>query len=212
MKKKTLIIALSILVISIFSVSTTIAFLSARDTSDNVFTIGNVEITLTESETNELGKKTGDEINYSNRYHLMPGYTYTKDPTVTVNNGSADSYVRMLITMNNISELKNIYGNDFTLEDIFSNWGSNWKYENEVKNTDGTITYEYRYKNVVNGENGDNKLEPIFTTFGVPGEATIEDLKNIEDLEITVKAQAIQKSGFNNDDEAWEGFKKQYNE
>jgi len=81
-----------------------------------------------------------------------------------------------------------------------------------VENSDGTITYEYRYKKVVNGENGDNKLEPIFTSFVIPGEATINDLENIEDLEIIVKAQAIQKSGFNNDDEAWEGFKKQYGE
>lgn len=212
MKKKNILIIFCLFLVSIITVYSTVSFFTDVESNVNVFTVGNVAITLTESETDELGNKTGKVINYSNKYHLMPGYTYTKDPTVTVKNGSADSYIRILITMNNINELKNIYGNDFTLEDMYSNWGENWVYASEKNNTDGTITYEYRYKNVVNGENGDIKLEPIFTTFGIPGETTISDLENIEDLEITVIAQAIQTSGFNDANEAWEGFNKQYSE
>lgn len=36
-----------------------------------------------------------------NQYKLMPGMTYTKDPTVTVKAGSAESYVRLKVTFNN---------------------------------------------------------------------------------------------------------------
>ena len=35
----------------------------------------------------------------------MPGTTYTKDPTVTVLNGSEASYVRMKVTFNNATEI-----------------------------------------------------------------------------------------------------------
>ena len=35
----------------------------------------------------------------------MPGHTYIKDPTVTVKEGSEDSYVRMKVTFNNASQI-----------------------------------------------------------------------------------------------------------
>lgn len=212
MKKKTILIVISILLISIFSVSATVAFMTDKETDTNVFTIGNVSISLVESKVDELGNKTGGETSLTNKYHLMPGYTYIKDPTVIVENESEDSYVRILITLNSIVELKALYGEDFTLEDIYSNWNENWTYINKVKNDDGTITYEYRYKNIVNGLNGDNRLEPLFTSFTIPGETTKNELENLVNLKIIIKAQAIQATSFENANEAWNSFKKQYGE
>ena len=212
MKKKTLLIVLSILLISIFSISTTIAFMTSKETDNNTFTIGNVSIKLVESKVDELGNKTGEETSITNVYHLMPGYTYTKDPTIIVEDKSSDSYVRILITLNNVSKIKDIYGEDFSLEDIYSNWGENWIYTTKKDNSDGTITYEYRYKDVVDGENGDIKLEPLFTEFTVPGQTTRNELENLQELKVTIKGQAIQAASFKNADEAWKGFVKQYSE
>ena len=41
----------------------------------------------------------------ANSYELMPGNTYTKDPTVTVKAGSEESYVRMKVTFNNATKI-----------------------------------------------------------------------------------------------------------
>jgi len=50
----------------------------------NTFTVGNVEISLNESTTNE--------------FPLIPGATYTKDPTVTVKAESLDCYLFIKVT------------------------------------------------------------------------------------------------------------------
>lgn len=45
----------------------------------------------------------------TNEYHLLPGHTYTKDPTVTVKTGSDASYVRMKVTFNNAKAIIAVY-------------------------------------------------------------------------------------------------------
>lgn len=212
MKKRYLLIIFCTLIISIFSVGLTVTFMTDRKKDENVFTIGSVSIALTESKVDELGNVIGNEKSNNNTYHLMPGYTYTKDPTIIVEEGSEDSYVRILVTINSIVELKGLYGEDFVLEDIYSNWGIKWILTNKKTNSDGTITFEYRYKDVVNGLNGEKKLEPLFTNFTIPASATVGELENLANYKIIIKGQAIQKSGFTTDKEAWQAFEKQYNE
>lgn len=212
MNKKYLTLIFCAILISIFSVTATLSFFTDQESDVNVFTSGKVSITLDETEVDELGNKISDKRVLENDYHLMPGYTYLKDPTVTIKNGSNDSYVRILIKINNISELKSIYGEDFNPNSIYTDWGTNWEYVNQKENDDSSITYEYRYKEVVNGLKGDNKLEPIFKAFNIPAKTTIGQLENLEDLEVVIIGQAIQKSGFSNADEAWNSFATQYGE
>lgn len=212
MNKKYLTLIFCVILISIFSVTATLSFFTDQESDVNVFTSGKVSITLDETEVDELGNKISDKRVLENDYHLMPGYTYLKDPTVTIKNGSNDSYVRILIKINNISELKSIYGEDFNPNSIYTDWGISWEYVNQKANDDSSITYEYRYKEVVNGLKGDNKLEPIFKAFNIPAKTTIGQLENLEDLEVVIIGQAIQKSGFSNADEAWNSFATQYGE
>lgn len=212
MNKKYLTLIFCAILISIFSVTATLSFFTDQESDVNVFTSGKVSITLDETEVDELGNKISDKRVLENDYHLMPGYTYLKDPTVTIKNGSNDSYVRILIKINNISELKSIYGEDFNPNSIYTDWGISWEYVNQKANDDSSITYEYRYKEVVNGLKGDNKLEPIFKAFNIPAKTTIGQLENLEDLEVVIIGQAIQKSGFSNADEAWNSFATQYGE
>lgn len=81
MKKKKMIITAAVLAI-IAVIGGTLAYFTDEDHATNVFTLGNVDIELTEPNWNE-----------DNAKDLIPGETIAKDPQVTVKAGSADSYI-----------------------------------------------------------------------------------------------------------------------
>lgn len=100
-KSKALLLTLCAVLLIAASVLGTMAYLTSTDTVTNTFTVGKVEITLDETDvTNPNGPRVK-----ANSYKLMPGTTYTKDPTVTVKVGSEESYVRMKVTFNNATEI-----------------------------------------------------------------------------------------------------------
>lgn len=212
--KRTLIMAASIVLSLCLTVFGTLAYLSDSHTVVNTFTVGNVDITVNETEVDPNGEPTGNEERVeTNEYHLMPGHTYTKDPTMTVHPGSEHSYVRMVVTLNKLEELKAIAclgGEDFTIENIISGWDSElWSLhattEDEASNT---VTYEFRYHETVDASEleEDLVLEPLFTEISMPGEITGEELATIADLELTIHGHAIQVLGFDDADEAWTAF------
>lgn len=100
-KSKALLLTLCAVLLVAASVLGTMAYLTSTDTVTNTFTVGKVEIKLDETDvTNPNGPRVK-----ANSYKLMPGTTYTKDPTVTVKAGSEESYVRMKVTFNNAKEI-----------------------------------------------------------------------------------------------------------
>ena len=96
-KSKALLLTLCAVLLVAASVLGTMAYLTSSDTVTNTFTVGKVEIKLDET---DVTNPTGPRVQ-ANSYKLMPGTTYTKDPTVTVKAGSEESYVRMKVTFNN---------------------------------------------------------------------------------------------------------------
>ena len=92
------------------SILGTLAYLTDQATATNTFTVGNVQIEVDEEKVTPDGTPTpeADDRVTENEYHLIPGQTYTKDPTMTVKAGSEESYVRMLVTINNYAELLQI--------------------------------------------------------------------------------------------------------
>lgn len=113
-KSKALLLTLCAVLLVAASVLGTMAYLTSTDTVTNTFTVGKVEITLDETDvTNPNGPRVK-----ANSYKLMPGTTYTKDPTVTVLKGSEDSYVRMKVTFNNAAALMEMLPNADNLEDF----------------------------------------------------------------------------------------------
>ena len=100
-KSKALLLTLCAVLLVAASVLGTMAYLTSTDTVTNTFTVGKVEIKLDET---DVTNPTGPRVK-ANSYKLMPGTTYTKDPTVTVLKGSEDSYVRMKVTFNNAKEI-----------------------------------------------------------------------------------------------------------
>lgn len=85
---KTLVLALVLMMVVGATIGGTIAWLT--DTSDkvvNTFTDSDIEITLTESDTDP--NTAGEQHDYK----MVPGYTITKDPKVTVETGSEKCYL-----------------------------------------------------------------------------------------------------------------------
>ena len=210
-RSKSLVLALCAILLVVGTVLGTVAYLQDTASVVNTFTVGNVHLKLDEAVVDEKGEPTGGRTETGNAYHLIPGETYTKDPTVTGLKGSEESYVRMMLTLNCASELDAIFApNGAVLTEIFKGYdATKWEYVDVTRGNDNTITYEFRYFETVKPEQHDDLvLDALFDTVTVPNTMTGEQLATIADLKITVEAHAIQATGFANADEAWTAFSK----
>lgn len=207
-KSKILIMTLCAVVLIAASVMGTLAYLTDSEEVVNTFTVGNVDITLDETDVDTAGKPIeGKPRVKENEYHLIPGGEYVKDPTVTVIKGSEEAYIRMLVTISDISDIKAVLGDDFLPENYVEGYNNNiWKCVNIKDNGDDTVTYEFRYLKGIDKASADIVLEPLFEKIKVPGEIDGKGLSQIQDMKITVIGNAIQKAGFENEDAAWKAF------
>ena len=212
MKKKLLIMSVAMVLVCAFAVGMTIAYLTSTDEVVNTFTVGNVQIKLDEADVDEYGRvpqgSPAPRVT-ENTYKLIPGHTYTKDPTVTVLSGSEESYIKMTVTVTKSAELDAIFGEDgANLLSIFNGYDSaNWTYKGNTEDTTAnTRTYEFWYKEEVAAPDADVALDALFDSITVPGNINNDQLKTIEGMTITVNAYAIQADGFANADAAWAAF------
>ena len=209
-RSKALLLALCAVVLVVATVFGTMAYLTSTDEVVNTFTVGNVAITLDEAKANTDGSlvANADRVK-ANKYKLLPGHTYNKDPMVTVLSGSEPSYVKMTVTFSKASELDAIFaptGADLT--SIFNGYNpANWIYKGNTKDANAdTRTYEFWYKEAVSAPTDDVALDALFDSITVPGTITNEQLATIEGMTITVNAYAIQADGFANAEAAWAAF------
>ncbi len=214
-RTKALLLIFSVTVLVVVSVLGTFSYLTSEDEVVNTFTVGKVKISLDEAAVNTDGSviPNADRVK-GNEYHLVPGQTYVKDPTVTVEAGSEESYVRMLVTVNKVAELNEIMGSEFLPQNYVEGWNREvWPCVNTTYSKDNTVTYEFRYYKTVDASKSveDIKLEALFLNFTLPGKITGAQLATIGNLEITVEGHAIQKAGFSTADEAWDAFAEQTN-
>lgn len=206
--KALLVVACALLLVAA-SVFGTMAYLTSTDTVTNTFTVGKVKITLDEAKVNPDGTAvTPAERVKGNSYKLLPGHTYTKDPTLTVKDGSEDAYVRLLVTINEASTLKEVFGTNFLPQNYVDNtWNAQtWPCVKTTVNNDDTVTYEFRYKEIVKANAADQKLDALFKSFTVPGTVNGDQLAKLENLKIEVIGEAIQADGFDKADAAWAAF------
>lgn len=100
MRKKIVALSMAVLMLAVCVIGGTLAyFTDTTESKVNEFTVGNVDIDLT-----ELAWK-GDAT-------LMPGKSYAKDPTITVGEKSQDAYVFLKLDMNKYVSLVNLMGVD----------------------------------------------------------------------------------------------------
>lgn len=223
--KKALVLFLCAVLLVAGSVMGTLAYLTSQDTVVNTFTVGDIAIILDEANVDEMGNVIDETRVKTNDYHLLPGHSYVKDPTVTIRNDSEPAYVRMMVTVNNVKALKAampeyVAGDDvFMLQYLIEGWDSTmWQYVAcvETANGEATVaTYEFRYRDIVSpavpGTDKAyveaNEMLPLFTAINMPGAAlTNEKIANLDGVIITVDAHAIQADGFADADAAWDAF------
>ena len=145
-RTKALLLSLCVVVLTVATAFGTYAYLTDKDADINTFTVGSVHIDLDEADVDDSTPLA--ERDKENKYHLIPGHSYIKDPTVTVKGGSSESYVRMLVTVNYSSQLDAIFGEDgVVLSTIFNNYApANWELTgNREDSSNNTRTYEFRY-------------------------------------------------------------------
>ena len=223
-RNKILLLALCMAALIAVSVLGTMAYLTSTDTVTNTFTVGKVAITLDEAKVNDAGVAvTPAERVKANSYKLMPGHSYTKDPTVTVKAGSEKAYIRMIVTAEFDKKLTD-EKLAMKLDNIFTGFDeASWKQvkkdvttTGEGENAKTKITYEYRYIKDNNPnttftaeKDKDTALSPLFKNVVIPGEWTNDDLAAIGGVKITIVAEAIQADGFNTADAAWVAFDNQ---
>ncbi len=187
------------------SVLGTLAYLTDSESAVNTFTVGNVSIDLAETDVD------GDGDPLKNEYRLVPGEEYVKDPTVTVNAGSENSYVRMVMTVYNWSVAEDALV--FTTppsDTLLGGYDSAvWVPSGVVLNDDeDTAAFEFRYYTTADGSAGDNELPALFETLIVPGTVTGDELQALYDggFKMVVEGHAIQAAGFQSADDAWAAF------
>ena len=187
--KRTLALLLCMVMLVAGSVLGTVAYLPDDDAAVNTFTVGKVYITLDEKDVDDSTPNADRDT--ANKYHLLPGQTYVKDPVIHVDAESDACYLFVKVE-NGIADI-------------------------ETKDTSKTIAAQMAakgWKSVDGDENlyifakGDNvdKYElyaganvEVFDSFTVDGDSVDNEmLDKYEGKNITVTAYAVQKAGFEN--------------
>ncbi len=217
--KKAMLMTLCAIILVVATVFGTMAYLTSTDDVENTFTVGNVKITLDEAKVNTNGSPVeGADRVKANEYKLMPGHTYTKDPTIHVDAASEDCFIRAKVTLTNAKEwiaIATKYA-DNKVENIIKGTDDNiwWVSQPVVDETANTVTYTFVYKNESHTDelgkriwtSTDSKDLVLFNEIAIPGGLTNDELKSVGASKITVVAEAIQADGFKNADEAWAAF------
>lgn len=214
--KKILLYVLCIGAVAAASILGTMAYLTDTDSAVNTFTVGKVNIKLDEADVDKDGKPIPEAGRVQeNEYHLLPGCEYTKDPTITVQPDSENSYIRMILTIHNAGAVQTVIDThdlgDFSA--LISGWDEEiWLYKGfTADETANTISFEFRYKETVSAGEEPVILPALFDTLVVPGAMTAGELADLYDggFKMVVTGHAIQAAGFDSEDEAWKAFAEQ---
>ena len=169
-KKKILVLAVSVCLVAILAIGGTLAYFTDTDAKTNTFTVGNVDITLTEPNWEGTGSQDAPEV--------YPGEPLAKDPTVE-NTGSNPCFVRIKVTgLDCLAPASNItYRTDYMTGKLGDNW---------VLHTDG-----YFYYNKVLGVK--ETTDALFDQIVIPTDLTNGNADT--EFNVVVTAEAVQAQG-----------------
>lgn len=167
-KKKIVSLCLAAVLVVMAVAGATVAYFTDTDAKDNTFTVGNVDITLTEPNWEGSGKEDAPEV--------YPGEPLAKDPTVT-NVGNNPCFVR--ISVANLKQFGDKGDITYRTDYVAGKLGEKW-----VLHTDG-----YFYYTEVLAVNGVTPalFDQIVMPTGLTGSENTQP--------ITVTAQAVQAQG-----------------
>ena len=211
MKKKRL-VALAIMLAAVITVSSAYAYFTATDEKINTFTVGDLEIKLTEPGWTQPTDP------------IVPGDVFVKNPTVKSEKG--DSYLRVIMTIEKTTAtiegktdaqrftqiLKTLYhdtgsnivvGNQYK-ESALAGMSGVLNYYNTAKfELQSTLSspgkYVFYYKDATDGYIlKDGKSAVLFTNVVIPSDWGSDEVKLIGDYKIIIRVEAIQSKGFAN--------------
>lgn len=190
LKKAALLLCSAVLLVCI-SIGATVAYLTSKDTVVNTFTVGNVAITMDETKVDENGTPIqGVDPVQANTYKLMPGHTYTKDPTIHVSDTSEEAYLGVKVVFENSAEADEKLS--LNMLSIFSGFiAENWTIQEKTQE-DNDVYYLLTRKNTVT-KNDNIKL---FDYVVIPDEMTNEQIAYLNNIRMEITAYAVQKDGF----------------
>lgn len=205
--KKIVTAGLALVMVAGISVAGTLAFLTDdTDLVKNTFTVGNVNITLDEA---NVDKKDAEGVDNSgvardtaNTYKLIPGSTYDKDPIVHVTKDSEPCWV--IVDVNNGLGSAEAAVTEDDLGTIAQ----------QITKNGWTLKDGYYYKEVTADqlkavEEGKTLDLTVFTKFAIKGDLEDAAYEALANVEITIKAFAIQSEGVSIDqayDEIPDGY------
>lgn len=212
MKKmyKAMLLVLCAVLLVAGSVMGTLAYLKAQTgTVTNTMTVGKVEITLDEAKVNvygeklakddsvwETGKELADRVADGNKYKLIPGHTYVKDPKITVAANSEASYLFVRIK-NDINGIE-AAGDNTIAKQMAANGWTPLEFGSRIYYRSAAATAE------------EAKEYPVFDNFTIADNAN-ENTTAWKAASIEITAYAIQADGFTDTDnsgtaadEAWD--------
>ena len=198
MKKRTkaLLLVLCAIMLVTASIMGTVAYLtSTTETVSNTFSVGQVNITLSETKVDVYGAKlTGDAAGTTSQgqaYKMLPGHEYVKDPTITVTAGSEPCWLFVKVE-NGISAY------EATTNTIASQLATNgWNLVNGQTNV--------YYHAVVDAREAAQTVK-VFEKFVIADnaeEVTGWSSVTSENTKVSVTAYAIQSDGFAEAATAW---------
>ena len=195
-KRKALLLSLCAVLLVVASVMGTMAYLTSTDEVKNTFTVGKVEITLDEKDTDNSTPNA--DRDKANSYLLVPGEKYEKDPTVHVKPVSEDSYIFVKVE-NGLAAYEDATsaaegGYKSIADQIIAN---GWTKLDGVDNV-----YYREYSKVASTVTADTNLV-VFKEFKLKDTANEVNGWNTLNVNITITAYAIQKAGFDTPIAAW---------
>ena len=192
-KRKALLLWASVVILAAVSVFGTLAYFTDSEAVVNTFTVGSVGITMDEAKVDELGVPQGDTRwvptaeDPMQEYHLIPGYTYTKDPTIYVSKNSSDCYLFVKVE-NGLAGLVN------SIPTRMNELG--WKKVEGVDGVDNLYVFAKEAKNDKYILHAGAEVV-VFDSFAVDGATVNNDkIAAYQNKTITVTGYAVQAAGF----------------
>ncbi len=183
-KTKALLMSLCAVLLVAASVLGTMAYLTDSKDVKNTFTVGNVAITMDETDVDY--STPNKERDQANSYKLLPGHTHTKDPIIHVDANSEDCYLFVKVD-NQITAIE-ADGNTTVAAQMAA---KGWK---AVEGKDGIYVYVGTTAAPVAVKANDNVT--VFEQLVIAGTVNGDTLKAYKNKTITVTAYAVQKDGF----------------
>ena len=218
-KKKMLALCICIAMLAIALIGGTMAYFTDDKEQTNTFTAGNVGITLDEAVVKEDGNgnliATEDRTSAAQTYRLYPAQKITKDPTITVASPSEATYVAAKITVTDgEGDIQKIIGMNYkNLIDVtkileggyvqtglkpsaeykgLPVYGDNTYTLYQTIESEGTYVF---YLFVEDAKKAGDKIV-LFDTLKIDSEWDNEEMAELKELKIDVKAYAVQQHGF----------------